>query len=208
MQIQLKNIGKRFGSSSSGWIFRDVNQQFELGKAYALTGNNGSGKSTLLKIISGGLTPTIGAAEFKQNNQIIEWGEAAKLINYAAPYVDLIEHLTLEEHLKFHFQFKHFLEGMIIESVISSIEMQADRSKLIKDFSSGMKQRLKLALSLYTENPILLLDEPTANLDKKWSDWYLDQILKLKSKRLIVIASNDKLEYEFCDEVVSVLDYK
>jgi ABC-type multidrug transport system ATPase subunit len=201
MEIQLANIGKRFGRT---WIFKEINQNFKIGEPCALIGANGSGKSTLLKIISGGLTPTFGTVKFIAENKEIYWADAAKQVNYAAPYMELIEYLTLEEHIDFHFKFKPFRKDWTKEKLIAAIQMEAHTQKLVKDFSSGMKQRLKLALALFSESLIILLDEPTANLDAAWSEWYLQEIEKLIPNHLIVIASNQKSEYGFCKEIIEV----
>ncbi len=201
VEIQLANIGKRFGRT---WIFKEINHTFKIGAPCALVGANGSGKSTLLKIISGGLTPTFGTVKFIQENQEIYWADAAQKVSYAAPYMDLIEYLTLEEHLDFHFKFKTFRKGWNKEQLITTIDMEAHVQKLVKDFSSGMKQRLKLALALFTDSPIILLDEPTANLDASWSQWYRNEIESLLDQHLIVIASNQKNEYAFCKDVIEV----
>lgn len=205
MNIQLINIGKRFGSNKAGWIFRDINQNFELGSAYAITGRNGAGKSTLLKIISGGLTPTLGVVQYiNPDGKAIFWSDTASLVNYAAPYIELLEYLTLKEHVQFHYKFKNYVAGMNQQKFIQAIDMTEHQNKLVKDFSSGMKQRLKLAFAIFTENPIVLLDEPTSNLDDHWSNWYLAEVQKIKDTRLLVIASNQPNEYDFCDEVMGV----
>lgn len=205
MRIQITNIGKRFGSNKAGWIFRNKDLTMVSGKSYAITGRNGAGKSTLLKIISGGLTPTLGIVQFFNDaDKEIFWTDTAHLVNYAAPYMELLEYLTLKEHVVFHFQFKKYIEGMDQMSFIQAIQMEAHQNKLVKDFSSGMKQRLKLAFALYTDNPIILLDEPTSNLDDQWSEWYLEETTKIKSNRLIVIASNQPIEYAFCNEVINL----
>ena len=199
------NIGKRFGSNKAGWIFRDINQDFELGKSYAITGRNGAGKSTLLKIISGGLTPTLGVVSFYNKlGEEVFWTDTSSLVNYAAPYMELLEYLTLNEHVDFHFKFKKYVDGMNYQKFVQAIEMDQHQNKLVKDFSSGMKQRLKLAFALFTENPIILLDEPTSNLDDQWSNWYLDEVQQIKSSRLVIIASNQPNEYAFCEEVIGV----
>jgi ABC-type multidrug transport system ATPase subunit len=205
VEIQLANIGKRFGKT---WIFKEINHTFRIGVPCALVGANGSGKSTLLKIISGGLTPTFGSVKFLQQQNEIYWADAAQKVSFAAPYMDLIEYLTLEEHVDFHFKFKSFRKNMTKESLIAAIEMQNHTQKLIKDFSSGMKQRLKLALALFTESPIILLDEPTANLDAAWSKWYRNEIEMLMDHHIIVIASNQKYEYEFCQEIIEVEQFQ
>ena len=190
--IQLKNVSKKFGNV---WIFKNVTMAFGPGKKYAITGPNGSGKSTLLKIIAGIITPNQGEVSFG-------FEDISREISFCAPYLELPEELTLHEILAFHQNLRKL--NVSTEKFIET--MQLDAHKEIRNYSSGMKQRIKLALALYTDSKVILLDEPTANLDEHWTKWYLTEIQQVAAHRLVVICSNIKEEYSFCDEVFNVLD--
>ncbi|MEN9448759.1 MAG: hypothetical protein RJA25_2049 [Bacteroidota bacterium] len=205
MNIQLENISKRFGFE---WIFKQINFQFEQGKQYAIVGPNGSGKSTLLKVISNGLMPTSGNAQYTFKDKIItDESEIAKHIMYAAPYISLIEDFTLSELYDFHASFRK----MNIASKNEFMEMaqlEIHQNKYIKNFSSGMRQRLKLSLAFMTDSPVILLDEPTSNFDAKAIDWYLEMVKKYTTNRLLIIGSNQEYEFSFCSQQLSILSYK
>lgn len=201
MEIRLKNISKRYGNS---WVLHEISHAFRTGTPCAVTGPNGSGKSTLLKIVSGGLVPSGGQMQFvSDSGQPVHWSDAATRMAFAAPYIELIERLTLAEHIEFHFSFHRMAGGMDRHAFLDAIEMKQHRNKQVRDFSSGMKQRLKLALAFYTDSPVLLLDEPTSNLDSNWTNWYLREVACRTADRLVIIASNDPAEYACCtDELV------
>jgi ABC-type multidrug transport system ATPase subunit len=205
LNIQLENISKRFGFE---WIFKQINFQFEQGKQYAIVGPNGSGKSTLLKVISNGLMPTSGNAQYTFKDKIItDESEIAKHIMYAAPYISLIEDFTLSELYDFHASFRK----MNIASKNEFMEMaqlEIHQNKYIKNFSSGMRQRLKLSLAFMTDSPVILLDEPTSNFDAKAIDWYLEMVKKYTTNRLLIIGSNQEYEFSFCSQQLSILSYK
>mgnify|MGYP001079560133 CR=1 FL=1 len=200
MQIDLKNISKRFNQEL---IFKNLSYSFETGKKYAITGPNGSGKSTLLQVISGYTRPSEG--ELLYGAGAIEVEEAYKNLSIAAPYLELVEEFTLNEAIDFHFKFKAPLLSKAEFLDVSYLNNAKD--KQVSKFSSGMKQRLKLALAFYSDCPILLLDEPTTNLDKQGAKWYQDQIEKVNDKT-IIIASNQPNEYTFCSEVIDITAFK
>lgn len=200
MQIHLEHISKRFGRQ---WVIREFSHRFPATGAVAVTGANGSGKSTLLKIVSGGLAPTSGTVHYTgADGKAVYWSDAARYIGFCAPYIELFEKLTLEEHLRFHFGFLKPLDGMDEGAILRAIDLEAHRHKFVRDFSSGMKQRFKLALAFYTDQPVLLLDEPTSNLDDRWTAWYRERAKEQAARRLLVIASNNAHEYDFCGEEV------
>jgi len=205
IQIALKKISKRYRQE---WIFRKVNYTFEQGKSYAILGPNGSGKSTFLKSISGHLTPTKGKITYTDNQQPIDKGDIYRQISYAAPYIQLIEELTLQEAIEFHQQFKPFIKGIDSKFIIDLLQFQKSAKKEIRFFSSGMKQRLKLVLSFLSDSQILLLDEPTTNLDTEGIQWYRQLVKQYHNNRLLVIASNVEVDYNFCDQQINILDYK
>ncbi len=205
MEIHLDGISKRF---TREWIFKDVNQQFIKGKSYAITGPNGSGKSTLLLIASGWLLPTGGKVEYLNNNLPLAADRVYGYIDFISPYLELIEDFTLFEFIKFHFRFNRIAPGMSAKDFIHEIYMDAEKGKYIRHFSSGMKQRLKLALGFYSMNPVLFLDEPTSNLDEKGKEWYFSFINRVKGEKMIILASNQSQEYKDCDFIIKISDFK
>ena len=205
MKISLSNIGKRYRYE---WIFRAIDYEFLTGQAYAILGANGSGKSTLMKVLSGHLTPSKGEITFENNNQLVEKDEVYRSISYAAPYIELIEELSLEETLQFHARFKPFYSGLNSKLLIELLGMQSSKDKEVRYFSSGMKQRLKLVMAMCTDTPIVLLDEPTTNLDRQGMDWYLGLVEKYTKNRLVIVASNMEEDYGYCQHQLNILDFK
>ena len=205
--IQLDTIGKRFRYE---WIFRNISTTFEQGRRYAILGPNGVGKSTLMKILSGHLTPSSGKMTVQINDKTLDADDIYRYVNYAAPYIELIEEFTLTEAIDFHIKFHPLSNSLTINDLIALLGFQKSRDKEIRYFSSGMRQRLKLALSICSNSPILLLDEPTTNLDVQGVAWYrgLMQQYTEGSNRLVIIASNAEHDYDFCDATLNILDFK
>jgi ABC-type multidrug transport system ATPase subunit len=205
MQITLQNIGRRFNRE---WIFRGIDYTFTGGESYAILGSNGSGQSTLLQVLNGSLSPSAGTISFFKDDRRVEAEHIFQYLGLAAPYLELIEEFTLEEMIDFHFKFKSYRPGMDKAQVIELLNLPGSKHKAIKYFSSGMKQRLKLALAFCADTPILMLDEPTSNLDNQGVDWYLSLVQQFAKDRLTVICSNQEHEYRFCQHRLSVNDYK
>jgi len=201
LQISLHNAAKRFNKD---WIFKGLDYTFEMGKHYALIGNNGSGKSTLLQVIAGYIGLSKGTITWDH----YDTHSIYKQISLAAPYLELIEEFTTIEQFKFHEQFKPLRKDISIEQIIEMIGLKDASDKQIRYFSSGMKQRLKIALAIFSEAPILLLDEPCSNLDKEGYALYHSLIKQYALHKLIIVGSNDVLEYDYCKEFVNLLDYK
>ncbi len=197
MQIDLQNIGKKFNKD---WIFRNLNYEFKSGNSYAVTGHNGSGKSTLLQIISGFVLPTEGVVLSNELDSNIMYQQ----ISIAAPYLELIEEMTALEFLQFHQQFKSFINNFTLPQILEEVQLTKAADKQIRYFSSGMKQRLKLAQAFFSNTKILLLDEPTSNLDKQGIELYLQLIKRYTNDRLVVICSNDEAEYSFCNQKLNI----
>jgi len=205
MKIQLENLGKKFRKE---WIFRNVNLSFELGKNYTFIGPNGSGKSTLLQVLIGVMPQTEGKVSYNNINQEVLVDDIYKKIVIAAPYLELVEEFTLLESVEFHQKFKPFKNQLSAAELIEKIQLAPHKDKTVKNFSSGMKQRLKLGLAFYSKAPIILLDEPTSNLDAQGIAWYLEQIERHTTDRLLIICSNQPNEYAFCKNIVDIRDYK
>ncbi len=195
--IHVQNLGKKFNNE---WIFRNFSFVFQESKPVAITGNNGSGKSTLLQVISGILPASEGKIFYKVNGKIITTENFYKYLAWASPYMELVEELTLTEMIQFHEK----LKGLQTAHLMEILRLENARHKYIKNFSSGMKQRLKLGLAFYSPAPVLLLDEPTTNLDQENIRWYQSEIQKLIGKKLVIVASNQPEEYEFCKIKISL----
>lgn len=206
MKIVLTDVGRRYNRE---WIFKHISYAFESGRSYAILGPNGAGKSTLLKVLSGSLAPSAGSICFEMNGKEISAEEIFQYLSLATPYVELIEEFTLKEQIQFHFKFKNYLTGYTEDEVIRLLGLEKSIDKELKYFSSGMKQRVKLALACCSDSALVLLDEPTSNLDAAGEEWYLALINKTKlANRLFIICSNQEKEYVFCDHKLLISDYK
>jgi len=205
MKIDLVNAGKRFNRE---WIFRAATLSFSSSKAYAITGPNGSGKSTLLQAIGGMLQLSEGSIQYAIDNKQLASEEAYKEISFCAPYLDVIEEMTLVELLDFHNQFKEFLPSLTTKKIVEELGLQAAANKQIRYYSSGMKQRVKLAQAIFSHTGIVLLDEPCSNLDVKGIELYHSLINQYCKERLVIVCSNDPVEYNFCQTILSMNEFK
>ena len=189
-------------------LFSSLKIHLNHGQLMVLTGPNGSGKSTFLKILTGHLTPTKGHVYFENNGKRIKPDAIYHHLSMAAPYIELLEELSLTEALDFHQKFKPFKEGLSTQTLIELLYLESSANKPIRFFSSGMKQRLKLGLALCSDTPVVFLDEPTTNLDREGIDWYKKLVHRFGKDRLLVVASNVEEDYDFCEEQVEVGEWK
>jgi ABC-type multidrug transport system ATPase subunit len=204
MKISLTNCGKRFNRD---WIFRNFSYEFLAGKHYAITGPNGSGKSTLLQVIGGAIVTSEGSIDYKAASAV-SIDDAYRHLAIAAPYLEVIEEMTLNEFLRFHQQFKPFLPGVTIRETIALAGLSAASDKQIRYYSSGMKQRVKLIQAIFSDVQCLLLDEPCTNLDSEGIELYQRLIKDFAADRTIIVSSNDIQEYGFCENIIRITDYK
>jgi ABC-type multidrug transport system ATPase subunit len=205
MTISLSDAGKRFNRE---WIFRHFTNTFESGQSYAITGPNGSGKSTLLQVLGGSMMLSEGKISFTDINTSISSESIYKSVSICAPYLEVVEEMTLREFLEFHHGFKPFLAGVNITDIMSVVGLDKAANKQIRYYSSGMKQRVKLAQCIFSDTAIVLLDEPCTNLDAEGIGVYHQLIADYCSRRLVIVSSNDEVEYKFCTQRVSIINYK
>lgn len=207
MQVTLDNVGKRYGRE---WIFRGVEATLPANSHTLIVGPNGSGKSTLLQVVSGFITPSEGTliAEHPAGRPISEENYYQHL-SLAAPYLDVFEDLTLEESVRFQKRFRPFKADLSTDAVIHLLQLDAHRSKAVKYFSSGMRQRLRLGLAILAESPLLLLDEPTSNLDRAAIAWYRDLLEAYGTNRTVVVSSNHNADdYLRADQTLDIVAFK
>jgi ABC-type multidrug transport system ATPase subunit len=205
MRIILSDCGKRFNRD---WIFRHLNYKFLPGETYAITGANGSGKSTLLQVLSGSMAASEGKTQWNKSAKNIDEEKVHQSIAIAAPYLEVIEEMTVIEFLEFHRYFKPLMQGLSITDIIKLVGLDKAAHKQIRYYSSGMKQRVKLAQAIFSDVPVLLLDEPCTNLDTAGIDLYQQLIHEYANGKTIIVSSNDEVEYSFCKQVISIMDYK
>ena len=200
MEILVQNLSKKFRQE---FVLKSFSHSFKSGQSYALTGPNGSGKSTLLQLIAQFTLPNTGTVEMKGIDPELAYSH----ITYAAPYVELIEEYTLPEHLDILVKNKYLPASVTLELLEDFIDLQPGRFKLIKNYSSGMRQKIKLGFALLSDRSVLLLDEPTTNFDEQAKNWFFNRLEQQRHK-LIIVASNEAREIEFCKEKIDILDFK
>jgi len=204
MKISLTDAGKRFNRD---WIFRHFTYTFETGQSYAITGSNGSGKSTLLQVLSGSMMVNEGKIEYAIGGQL-DIENIYKDVSICAPYLEVVEEMTLREFLDFHHGFKPFIKGVTTNTIIAALGLEMAAAKQIRYYSSGMRQRVKLAQCIFSDTAIVLLDEPCTNLDLHGIALYHQLISDYCKNRLVVVSSNDEVEYRFCKQKIQMAEYK
>ena len=203
--LTAKNIKKKYGQVE---VLKGVDLAINNSEIVCVVGSSGAGKSTLLQVLSGALGLNEGQGEWKSKGLDIEPNKVYLQIAIAAPYFELIEEMTAKEFLTFHSSFKGYIDSAPIDDIIGEAGLLNAADKQIRFFSSGMKQRLKLAQAIFSDVPAILLDEPCTNLDTAGFDLYYKWIENYCKNRLVVISSNDKNEYHFCDHQINIQDYK
>ena len=205
MKITVNDLGKKFNRE---WIFRHLSATFETGKPCSITGGNGSGKSTFIQVLCGFVPLSEGSISYERDGISISQENFFQYFDISTPYLELIEEFTLLEFLQFHFKFKKLKEGLNLNDFIEKVFLTNDREKQIKNFSSGMKQRLKLGLCFYSQSEVCLLDEPTTNLDEMGIEWYRNAVQSIIKEKLVLVSSNQKHEFDFCSENLHIPDFK
>ena len=204
MIIHLENLSKRFNREV---LYQNINYTFSSDLSTAIIGQNGSGKSTLIQLIAGNQMPSSGKISYEMDGKVIDVENIYSEVTIAAPYLELIEEFTLLEQVKFHFKFKKINSSTSIDEIIEDAYFSENRNKQIKNFSSGMKQRLKLMLAFNSDSKILLLDEPTSNLDQKGIEWFNEKFIN-QAKKVVLLASNQESEYSLCQSQLDLMEYK
>lgn len=206
MHIRAEHIGKRFNKE---WIFRELNYQFESGKSYAILGSNGSGKSTLLQVVCGYARSSEGKLQISLKDKEVSAEHLFRHVSLATPYLGIYEDYYLPEMLDFHFNLKPLKKGIDLKQLPELLQLRHAINRPIKQFSSGMKQRVRLGLAILSDTPFLFLDEPTSNLDANGKAWYADLIQQHTQDRMVMVCSNhQEEEIFFCNHRLEIADYK
>ena len=205
MELKLDQVSKRYQFE---WIFKHITLRVPSFSHWAITGSNGSGKSTLLKFLSGMNPLTQGSISYFSGGKEIHGNEIFKSLVVSAPYMELPEEFSLRELLEFHFKFKIPAGNLNLEEMMEIMYLKNHQNKPVSQFSSGMKQRLKLGLCFFSNCQLVLLDEPTSNLDEQGIAWYLELVKQFSKDRTLFICSNNPKEYSFCPNEIHIENFK
>ena len=192
MDLVLKAASKRFGPQ---WVFRNLSFVFKSPGYYAISGPNGSGKSTLIELMLGRIQLNQGEYLILDGNNRVDINKFIEKLSFSAPYCHFSDDLTVEETVEHHAKFKPFLQGINVDELITLCYLQDARQKKMGALSSGMQQRLKLALAICSQSEIVILDEPGTNLDKKALAWFQSAMNQWGEGRMIIIASNSEEDF-------------
>lgn len=206
MKIKFQEASRKFGNQL---IFQNLNLEIKPGERWAILGANGSGKSTFLKCAYGALTLSSGKVIYERKNTELDPAKAAYHIGYSAPYFELIEELSAHELLETVARFKPWRKSWNAQSILESCLLSDSKNKRIADFSSGMKQRLRLGMALASEVDLVILDEPCSNLDVNGLKWYQNFLKDHLDSRSLIVGTNYSEEEAFlCDQKLLISDYQ
>jgi len=201
--LNVDNIGKRFGTRK---VFSKINFSLQTGDSIAVVGANGSGKSTLLKVMLSILAPTKGTVVYKNEDTILDDDNFRSYLSFVAPYLNLYDHLTAEENLTFFSTVAGFhITGKKINSLLEQVGLEGRGMDFVVEYSSGMKQRLKYAVALLKKPEFLFIDEPTSNLDEDGKKIVSEIIEELRKDSIIIIATNEKEEYDLAKNIIRLV---
>lgn len=184
-------------------IFQNISFQLKSGDSLAITGRNGTGKSTLIKLLSNTLSPSSGELELQTDNSKIRKEELYKYIGVVSPYLYFYEEFTAFECLMLAARIRG-IALTDINGMLEKVGLYSRKNDLVRVFSSGMKQRLKFAFALIHNPPVLLLDEPTSNLDKEGIGIVSGIINTHSENGIIVIATNSEFEKSLCKKEINL----
>ncbi len=204
--VTLENVTKTFGRRL---IFQDISQKFTIGKVYGIAGNNGSGKSTLSKIIAGILSPSSGKVNYVSAGKNIIPEKLHNFLGFVSPYLVLYDEFTAAENL-LHFSKIRGIKAEIkeMDSLLEEFGLSQRKNDLLRAYSSGMKQRMKFIFALLHHPPLLILDEPTSNLDVEGKNTVYNIIKRRSNSSVIIIASNEESDLSRCDEILELDKFK
>ncbi len=190
-------------------IFSNVNFKLSQSGSIIIAGRNGSGKSTLLKILIGVISQTKGSINIKIDGKKITKQDLFKYIGFVSPYLQMYDEFTAWENLEFYKKIRCVeASDDFLNSLIERVNLPHAKHQMVRTFSSGMKQRLKYAFALLHRPPILILDEPTANLDSEGKGAVQQIVQEQKEHGIAIVASNEPDEMAWCDGVLNLDEFK
>ncbi len=204
--LELSSVKKFFGRRL---IFNNLNFKINKPGVYGVSGPNGSGKSTLVKIIAGIIGASDGKVIHKINEKEIIPEKLHNHIGFVSPYLVLYEEFSAWENLELFARIRGInLDEQRVKYLLEKFLLLNRKDDLVKTYSSGMKQRLKFIFSLMHSPELLILDEPTSNLDEEGKNSVYEIIREEGGKNIVVVASNEKQDLNLCSEVIDLKQFK
>lgn len=207
LSIHTKDLTKKYSGKT---VFKGISFELSAGDSAVIVGRNGSGKSTLMKIIAGIISPSSGSMKFKNTGNEIEMNEVKRKLGFVSPYLNLYDELSAIENLRLFSGLKSDREAKDDE-LVNLLELTglADRrNDEVKTYSSGMKQKLKIAFALLNEPELLMLDEPRSNLDRSGIETMERIAERQKDKGILIIATNDEDDLKLCSKRINIEEHK
>lgn len=197
MILTAENISKTFNRRT---VFREIGFTVAAGQSIAVTGKNGAGKSTLLKILAGLLTPTRGSVRYDVDGSVCGPEEIRASLGFVAPYLQLYDEFSALENLRLLSRMRSATVAADdrCREMLTRFGLWERRDDQVRTYSSGMKQRLKYVVALLDDPQVLLLDEPSANLDADGIA-AVSHVYESSQRRILVVATNDRSEAERCE---------
>ena len=201
MKLKIINLQKNFESKE---VLKDITFTFETGKIYGLLGKNGAGKTTLFNCIDEDLP--IDGGSFVIEEDGAERNASPDDIGYVLSAPAVPEFLTGREFLKFFLDINgsKIKEPKTIDEYFTFIDIEeADRDKLMKDYSHGMKNKMQMLVNIIGSAGILVLDEPLTSFDVLVAEQMKDLLRQIKSDHIIIFSTHIMdLAVSLCDEIV------
>ena len=201
MDLVLNDLGKLYVRN---WIFKDLNYNIESGSSWGIRGGNGAGKSTLIHLLLGLHLPSKGTIAYSKNGNDVAKEEWGKLISFTAPYASVPLEFTALEFLNHSQKFRSLIDGISPENVLEYAFLSGETGKKLSEYSTGMLQRLKVALAICTQSELLIVDEPTSNLDTKGKNWFNEMLSRFRGNRTLIVASNESSDFEHCNHFIDL----
>jgi len=201
-ELTIDSVSKSYGARR---VLRNVTARAVAGQVLVIAGPNGSGKSTLVKMIARLTRPTDGRVLWKLDGQTLPAADARRIVGMVSPDLTFYDELSAIENLRFFAQVRGLSAAPeFVKSLFDRFELRGRSGDLVGAYSSGMKQRLKYAFALMHDPQLLLLDEPTANLDERGVALVHDAIAQARLCRCVVIATNEPEEVRLGDVVIQL----
>lgn len=206
IQLFVKNLKKTFNRRL---VFDKLSFEVKAGERLVITGKNGSGKSTLIKILAGVMNESSGSFEYIFDGGKIDRENIYKIIGLVSPYLVLYDEFSAFENLKLFAKIRSLkINDDKIDQILKRVGLSNRKNDLVRTYSSGMKQRVKYASAILHDPLVLLLDEPTSNLDIEGKDFVDELVQNFRRDGIIVVATNESQDFKYGQRIINLDDYK